>query len=178
MLFRSRKHRAHAESPLLRWASAAYTPTLRAALRRPLVVMLVATLSLGGAVFILANRGSEFLPELNEGALYITMTLPSNVSLTEGRRYVPTISKIIEGFPEVEVFMSQLGRPEDGTDPTMPNNLEFFVKLRPASEWPAGTTTLSDLIGQMSGALSVIPGMDINFSQPIRDNVKIGRANG
>ncbi|HSO36126.1 MAG TPA: CusA/CzcA family heavy metal efflux RND transporter [Labilithrix sp.] len=169
--FAYRKHRQHRESPVLVLATRAYLPLLRASLRRPWVVMAAATLSLVVAGEILATRGSEFLPELNEGALYLTFTLPSNTALNEGRRIEPVLSDIIDRFPQVESRMSQLGRPEDGTDPTLPNNLEFFVKLRPMKEWPASTPTLEALMDQMNAAMTAIPGVDVNFSQPIRDNV-------
>lgn len=169
--FAYRKPHAHKESPILRLATAAYLPTLRAALRRPFIVLAVAMTSLLASGVLLAKRGSEFLPELNEGALYLTFTLPSNVSLTEGRRLAPAITKIVDAFPEVEARISQLGRPEDGTDPTMANNLEMFVKLKPATEWGPDAPTLGALIAKMNSALSVIPGLEVNFSQPIRDNV-------
>src|SRR5690606_6553757 len=84
--FAYRKHRKHRESPMLVLAQALYLPTLRAALRRPLLILTLATASLAGSVHLLAQRGTEFLPELNEGALYLTFTLPSNISLTEARR--------------------------------------------------------------------------------------------
>ncbi|MFO0727974.1 MAG: CusA/CzcA family heavy metal efflux RND transporter, partial [Myxococcota bacterium] len=161
----------HRESPVLKLATRMYIPTLKAALKRPVLVLGIATVALAASAEILANRGSEFLPELNEGALYLTFTLPSNISLTEGRKMVPTLAKIIDQFPQVESRMSQLGRPEDGTDPTLANNLEFFVKLRPASEWPASTPTIGALITSMNAAFAEIPGLDVNFSQPIRDNV-------
>ena len=169
--FAYRKRRKHRDSPVLVWATRAYLPSLKASMLRPIPVLLAATLSLGAAVRILATRGSEFLPELNEGALYLTFTLPSNASLTEGRRMMPALGKIIDRFPQVEARVSQLGRPEDGTDPTMATNLEFFVKLRPASEWPKDTPTVGALIGKMNAAFAVIPGLEVNFSQPIRDNV-------
>ncbi|MDI1482373.1 CusA/CzcA family heavy metal efflux RND transporter [Polyangium sp. y55x31] len=169
--FAYRKPRPHRESPVLRWATRVYVPTLRASLRRPLAVLLVATASLGASGVILARRGSEFLPELNEGALYLTFTLPSNVSLSEGRRLAPIIARIVDAFPEVEARVSQLGRPEDGTDPTMSNNLEMFVKLKPATEWGPDAPTLGALIAKMQASLTVIPGLEVNFSQPIRDNV-------
>jgi heavy metal efflux system protein len=165
------KPRPHHESPILVWSSRAYVPTLRAALRRPLVVVLCAVASLGLAYRILSTRGSEFLPEINEGAMYLTFTLPANTSLTEGRRLEPLLTSIIDGFPQVESRISQLGRPEDGTDPKLANNLEVFVKLRPATQWPKDTPTLGALMDRMNGALSAIPGIEVNFSQPIRDNV-------
>jgi cobalt-zinc-cadmium resistance protein CzcA len=169
--FAYRRRRPHRESPLLTWATRAYLPTLRTALRRPVLVIAGAMLSLVAAVGILATRGSEFLPELNEGALYLTFTLPSNISLTEGRRLTPVLMSIINQFPEVESHVSQLGRPEDGTDPTLANNLEAFVRLKPAAEWPKDTPTLGALIDKMNRAFAVIPGLEVNFSQPIRDNV-------
>jgi cobalt-zinc-cadmium resistance protein CzcA len=169
--FAYRKAREERESPVLRAASRAYGPLLRTSLRRPWVVIGLALLSLGVAGRVLATRGSEFLPELNEGALYLTFTLPSNTSLNEGRRVEPLLAAIIDSFPEVETRLSQLGRPEDGTDPTLPNNLEFFVKLRPMEAWPKSTPTLEALMDQMNEALTAIPGIDVNFSQPIRDNV-------
>ncbi len=169
--FAYRRHRKHWPSPVLVLARALYMPTLRAALRRPVMILGLASASLLGSIQLLGERGTEFLPELNEGALYLTFTLPSNTSLTEARRLAPTITAIVDQFPEVEAHLHQIGRPEDGTDPTLSNNLEFFVKLRPASEWPADTRDLGALIRKMGAALAEIPGLEVNFSQPIRDNV-------
>jgi cobalt-zinc-cadmium resistance protein CzcA len=169
--FAYKKTKKHRDSPLLVLASKLYAPTLRGALRRPALVLAGAAISLAVGLGVLRTRGSEFLPELNEGALYITFTLPSNASLNEGRRMVPVISAILKEFPEVEAQMSQLGRPEDGTDPSMPSNLEFFVRLKPMSEWPKDVPTLGALIDRMNRKMAVIPGLDVNFSQPIRDNV-------
>ncbi|MFO0729169.1 MAG: CusA/CzcA family heavy metal efflux RND transporter [Myxococcota bacterium] len=169
--FAYRKRPKHRESPVLTLAARAYLPTLEAALRRPALVIGAATLSLGLAVLVLANRGSEFLPELNEGAVYLTCTLPSNISLDEGRKMVPVVSRILDGFPEVESRMSQLGRPEDGTDPKLANNLEIFVKLRPMAEWRPELRSIGALISSLNAAVSEIPGLEVNFSQPIRDNV-------
>ena len=169
--FAYRKAHPHKESPILRLFAWFYRPTLRLALRFPWPVMLLAVGSLAFSGWKLQGQGSEFLPELNEGALYLTFTLPSNISLTEGRRMAPVLSKIIATFPQVESRLSQLGRPEDGTDPTLANNLEYFVKLREQSEWPAETPDVGALIRKMNEALSVIPGLEVNFSQPIRDNV-------
>ncbi len=168
-----RRPRPHRHSPLLRLAAAAYLPALRGALRRPVLVLVLALLALVGAVRLLAARGSEFLPELNEGALYLTFSLPANSSLTEGRRLAPVLEGMFAEFPEVEAQLSQLGRPEDGTDPTLGNNLEFFVKLRPMTQWPGEDPSLAALTSRMRERFAAIPGLEVNFSQPIRDNVNV-----
>src|SRR5262249_29676028 len=116
--------------------------------------------------------GTEFLPELNEGALYVTFTLPPSISLTEGRKLTPQITATLKkDVPEVVELLTQLGRPEDGTDPTLPSNLEVFVKLRPMSQWRPGIQSLDDIVDVMNRNLKAIPGLEYNLSQPIRDNV-------
>jgi len=115
--------------------------------------------------------GSEFLPELNEGALYVTFTLPSNMSLSEGRRLVPRLKDLLRRVPEVTECLTQLGRPEDGTDPTLPNNLEIFVKLKPLDQWRPGLHGMEDLVANAAEQLQEVPGIEFNMSQPIRDNV-------
>ncbi len=169
--FAYRKPRPHRESPILVAASRAYVPALRGALRHPVAVIGVAVVALVASVRLLGTLGSEFLPELNEGAMYLTFTLPANTSLNEGRRMEPVMADIIDRFPQVQSRISQLGRPEDGTDPKLANNLEFFVKLRPAEEWPKDTPTIGALMSKMNDAMGAIPGVEVNFSQPIRDNV-------
>jgi cobalt-zinc-cadmium resistance protein CzcA len=169
--FAYRRNRRHLESPVLRVARAVYVPLLRRALRQPFLVLIVAGGSLAAALFAFPRLGSEFLPELNEGSLYVTCTLPSNISLTEGRKLVPRIAQLFGAFPEVHEVLSQLGRPEDGTDATLTNNLEFFVKLKDPEHWPAGIRSISDVIRHMEPAMATIPGIEVNFSQPIRDNV-------
>ncbi len=166
-----RKPKLHRESPVLRAALSAYVPLLRGALKRPVLVLASATISLALAVGLLSKLGTEFLPELNEGAMYLTFTLPSNSSLNEGRRIEPLLADIIRAYPEVDSSLSQLGRPEDGTDPVLPNNLEFFVKLKPESQWRPEFKSLHQLMESMEKTLNSVPGVDVNFSQPIRDNV-------
>ena len=120
---------------------------------------------------LVPRLGSEFLPELNEGALYVDFTLPSNVSLSEGRKLVPQLTNIFLAQPEAEEVMSQLGRPEDGTDAKLTNNLEFFLKLKSPAQWPPQHSSIGDVIDSMSHAVEQVPGVEVNFSQPIRDNV-------
>jgi cobalt-zinc-cadmium resistance protein CzcA len=170
-LFALRKHRAERESPLLTWAARAYAPSLSMAMARPAFVLILALGSLAASLVLIPRIGSEFLPELNEGALYVTATLPGNISPTDGRRLTPRLKQLLKRTPEVEAMLSQLGRPEDGTDPTLPNNLEIFVKLKPPDQWRHDKPTLGDLVAEMTTNLQEVPGIEYNFSQPIRDNV-------
>ncbi len=162
---------AHKESPVLRWAARVYEPALGFALRRPAIMLVGAMLLLAGAGWVVPRLGSEFLPELNEGALWLTFTLPSNLSLSQGRQIAPRLLELVSGNPQVESVVSQLGRPEDGTDAKLPNNLEVFVRLKPQDQWPKDTGTLSDVIDALSRSIAEVPGVEVNFSQPIRDNV-------
>ena len=166
-----RKPPTHGESPVLRWAAARYAPTLAWCVRRPAMVLGVAALLVAAAVAVLPRLGSEFLPELNEGAIYVTFTLPSNTSLSEGRKLVPRITQLLQRAPQVESVLSQLGRPEDGTDAKLANNLEFFIRLKPPEQWPRQTPGLYDVLDVLKHQIDEIPGIEANFSQPIRDNV-------
>jgi cobalt-zinc-cadmium resistance protein CzcA len=161
----------HAESPVLKLAQKLYLPTLQEALKRPAVVIALALIALVVSGVAVPRLGSEFLPELNEGGLYMTFTLPKNISLTEGRKLAPKLLAHIQTHPCVDRVMSQLGRPEDGTDPKLNNNLEIFVKLKPANKWPAELGSLGDVVNSLQAVVAEVPGLEVNFSQPIRDNV-------
>lgn len=169
LALRHSKHQK--ESPILDWARRGFTPSLEFSMRNPIIVLLVACGAMAASLLLVPRLGSEFLPELNEGALYVTFTLPSNMSLTEGRKLAPRLKTLLGRTPEITGMLSQLGRPEDGTDPTLPNNLEIFVKLAPLDKWRSEMHTLNDLIAEMSKNLQEVPGVEYNFSQPIRDNV-------
>ncbi|TMB53640.1 MAG: efflux RND transporter permease subunit [Deltaproteobacteria bacterium] len=160
------------ETPLEAVALRAYRPALRWALRRRRIVLAgtAAMLLAGGWLF--GRLGTEFLPTLNEGALYVTITLPPSVSLNRGARLVvPRIRDAFLSFSEVKQVLSQLGGPDDGTDPAPANNLEFFVDLKARDDWPRGMT-LDRLVGDMRERLADIPGIEANFSQPIKDNIE------
>jgi len=167
-----RRHKAVRVSPVLRAARWMHDPILRTAMANPLAV-LVASLGLLAAAATLTPRlGSEFLPQLNEGSIYVTFTLPPTASLTDGRTLTPKIvAQLRDGIPEVTEILTQLGRPEDGTDAKLFNNLEVFIKLRPMRAWRDQIHTLDDLVAIMTRNLAAIPGIEYNFSQPIRDNV-------
>jgi cobalt-zinc-cadmium resistance protein CzcA len=167
-----KKPKVMRDSPLLVWAQRAFDPTIRFAMKNVVIVLILAGGVLGGAVALMPRLGSEFLPALNEGALYVTVAFPGNISISDGRALTPRLAAILRKTPEVVSVLSQLGRPEDGTDTKLPNNLELFIKLKPMDEWRKDKHTMGDLIEEMSFALQQIPGIDYNFSQPIRDNVE------
>ncbi len=135
-------------------------------------------LSLGIAIafmiltFISAKwLGSEFLPQLDEGALWVKSQYPMSTSLSQSLKYSEKMTNIIRKFPEVKHTLAQVGRTNDGTDPKGFYNVEIAVDLKPKKEWRSGLTT-DALIASMDSQLSKIPGCILNYSQPIRDNVE------
>lgn len=116
--------------------------------------------------------GSEFLPKLNEGAIYVRATLPNSVNLEESVKLTKTMkTKLIKQFDEIDFIMTQTGRPNDGTDPTGFFNIEFNIELKPEGEWKRKISK-EKLIGQMRDSLQTFPGINFGFSQPIQDNVE------
>ncbi|MEP7238792.1 MAG: CusA/CzcA family heavy metal efflux RND transporter, partial [Ferruginibacter sp.] len=115
--------------------------------------------------------GSEFLPPLNEGALWVEAELPMSVSLTEADSVSQKMIATLTAFPEVKQVLSQIGRTNDGTDPKGFFNIQVQVDLKPQKEWKSGITE-EHLIDEMDKNLNVIPGLVLNYSQPIRDNVE------
>ena len=114
--------------------------------------------------------GTEFLPELDEGSIYVRASMPMSISLPESVKLTTQMRHVFEQFPEVKGVISQTGRPNDGTDPTGFYNIEFLVSIFPKEEWKRGLTK-AQLIDQMQKKLAVFPGVDFGFSQPIMDNV-------
>ncbi len=166
-----RKPMKHRVSPVLKLAQWVYTPTLAWAIKHPWIVLGASTAGLVISLLAVPKLGSEFLPELNEGAIYATVTLPSNVSLAQARTLVPRFTELLESLPVVEEVSTQLGRPEDGTDAKLSNNLEAFIKLKHPALWPKEYKGIDDVVRAGNKALEEMPGLDIGFSQPIRDNV-------
>lgn len=118
-----------------------------------------------------AFYGSEFIPKLNEGAIYLRATLPNSINLDESVRLTQEMKKSISQFDEVKFILSQTGRPNDGTDPTGFFNIEFHIELKPESEWKRKITK-NELIAEMKEKLEIYPGINFGFSQPIQDNVE------
>jgi cobalt-zinc-cadmium resistance protein CzcA len=115
--------------------------------------------------------GTEFLPELNEGAIYVRATGPLSISLNESVKLANEMRNVFLSFDEVKQVLSQTGRPNDGTDATGFYNIEFHVDIYPQSQWKRKETK-EQLIERMQEKLKYIPGIDLNFSQPISDNVE------
>jgi heavy metal efflux system protein len=159
------------ESPLLRWLRRPYVPALRFCLRRPAVPIGAAGALLVLSLVTFAFLGKEFLPELDEGDMWVRVIMPLGISVEGGRPYVRAIREQFLRFPEVRAVVSQLGAPDDGTDPEAPDNAEFYVGLKPREEWTT-TRDRDELIDRMRVAvLAAVPGITTNFSQPIKDNV-------
>jgi cobalt-zinc-cadmium resistance protein CzcA len=160
------------ETIIVRIMRHVYTPILKFMLANRI-------LAIGGAVVLvvaalIAGRslGLEFLPKLEEGNFWIRATFPPTISLEEGQGYANRMRQIIKSFPEVVTVVSQLGRPDDGTDTTGFFNLEMFVPLKPFDSWPPGLDK-EKLTQQLNAALSdSFPGVDFEFSQNIEDNVE------
>ncbi len=134
-------------------------------------VFAIALIVMAVGLYSFKFLGTEFLPELNEGSLWIRATLPYSISLNKSVEVADSLRKAMLGFPEVRRVMSQTGRPDDGTDVTGFYNIEFNVSLYPKDEWKSHLTS-EGLVDTMQKRLSFIPGADLNFSQPIMDNVE------
>ncbi|HEV3278577.1 MAG TPA: CusA/CzcA family heavy metal efflux RND transporter [Terriglobia bacterium] len=116
--------------------------------------------------------GSEFLPHLDEGAIWARGTLAPSAGPSEGEKVMEEARRMFISFPEVTQVVSQVGRPDDGTDSTGFFNTEYFVDLKPRDQWRPQFKTKDELIAAMDKQVSVIPGVDWGFSQPIADNVE------
>ena len=137
--------------------------------KKPAIIA-AAVVVLGG-LYAFKFLGSEFLPELNEGSIWVRATLPYSISLDTSVSKANEMRAIMMRFPQVKRVMSQTGRPDDGTDVAGFYNNEFGVSLYPQEEW-SPKISKEELIAEMNKELSVIPGADLNFSQPIMDNVE------
>jgi heavy metal efflux system protein len=157
------------QNPLLRWLIEKYERLLRHLLRRPVGVAWFAVVIIGGALFLGSHLGTEFLPNLDEGVIWIRANLPPGISLEKSARVANDLRGIIERHPEVLLVSSQTGRNDSGTDPFGPNRNELLVTLKPYSTWPSGRTKqqlVADLRYEMNRE---IPGIVLNFTQPIID---------
>jgi cobalt-zinc-cadmium resistance protein CzcA len=162
-------------NPLLQWLTGRYKWLLRIAVETRWPTVGLALASLAAAMFLAASGiiGSEFLPHLDEGAIWVRGTLAPSTGPTEGTRIMNQARVILAAFPEATRVVSQVGRPDDGTDTTGFFNTEYFVDLKPKEEWrPVFEQDKVKLIASMDRELEKIPGVLWNFSQPIADNME------
>jgi len=131
----------------------------------------VSALLLLASFLLSADVGAEFMPHLDEGALWVRATMPYTISFDESAKIVPQIRQVIASFPEVTVVGSEHGRPDDGTDATGFFNAEFYVGLKRYSEWPGTIRTKPQLIAAINAKLQSFPGITFNYTQPAEDAV-------
>jgi heavy metal efflux system protein len=134
------------------------------------VVVLLSVLALGVAVGLAPRLGSEFLPKLDEGNIWLTITLAPSTSIDKTEEVARFVRDVLNEYPEVNNVVPQVGRPDDGTDPKGPNNIEIMADLKPRDTWRFPTKEA--LVADMTSKLKVIPGLPTNFSQVIQDNVE------
>ncbi len=148
-----------------------YQRTLEWALDHRKVVVVLAGLLLIIALVALQFLGGEFMPALEEGNLWVRATMPVDISFDQAARLASDIRAMFRESPEVTTVVSQLGRPDDGTDPTSFFNAEFLANLKPQAEWRKGLSK-DNLVEEIEKRLQTIPGVIFNFSQVIQDNVE------
>lgn len=157
----------------IRHAHRLYERTLNFALRRAVLVWIVALVLLAGAGFAFTRIGGEFMPALEEGNLWIRATMQQDMAFPQSAEMADQIRSILRSFPEITQCLSQMGRPDDGTDVSTFNNIEFLAELKPADEWrPEYHGKKEELIAAIQKKFAAYPGIDFNFSQNIQDNVE------
>jgi cobalt-zinc-cadmium resistance protein CzcA len=148
-----------------------YTEGLDYSLKHPWRIVTGSGVLSAFALLIAPFIGAEFMPKLDEGALWVRATMPYSISYDEAAKVTPKIREVIRSFPEVTQVASELGRPDDGTDPTGFFNVEFYVGLKPYSEWNGRYRNKPALIEAINQKLQSFPGIIFNYTQPAEDAV-------
>ncbi|MEO6419112.1 MAG: CusA/CzcA family heavy metal efflux RND transporter [Polyangiaceae bacterium] len=170
VLLKNRKVK-EVEPEFLVWLRGHYLTALRVALNYPIITRLAGFVVLAYAVYLIPKLGTEFLPEMNEGDIHITVTMPSAVSLDRGAEVLRETRMTLLKNQEVRDVLTEQGHPEDGTDDEAPNQAETFVMMKPSSEWTTGRSK-AQIVDDMRKELEQRPGVLYNFSQPIKDRVE------
>jgi heavy metal efflux system protein len=171
-LFRKGVREVH--NPVLAFLTERYRSRLRWCVEHRTITIGVGVVCLSVTLFLGFSGviGAEFLPHLDEGSIWARGTLAQSTSLTEGTRFMNQARLVFASFPEVNQVISEIGRPDDGTDTGGFGNTEYFVDLKPKSKWRAVfRENKEELIAAMNREISKVPGATWNFSQPIEDNV-------
>lgn len=165
-----KKKLPHHDNALVERCKKVYEPALKWALKRKKLVVLAATGALVASLAVAPQLGTEFLPELNEGSLWLNVPLHPSISVSEASREMGRMQDVLKKIPEIKTVVFKAGRPEDGTDPKLISMAEILVDLKPESEWTRKITKRQVML-EMDRELSKIPGVQASFSQPIRDNI-------
>jgi cobalt-zinc-cadmium resistance protein CzcA len=165
-----RRRIAAGQSWIVRWLVRLYQPALSFSLKTPALVYVAAAVLLGAGALAFAGLGSEFLPKLDEGDLWVRTFAPQSISPSESAKITQNVRRRLASFPEVRYVVSQLGRPDDGTDINGWDVTEYSVGLLPREQWTTAHTR-EELCDAMARNLQEIPGIDSQFSQYIEDNV-------
>ncbi len=158
-------------NPALEAMRARYVRGLDFCLARPWQTTLACLVLLLLSLLLIPRIGAEFMPKLDEGALWVRATMPYTISFDEAAKIAPQVRKILRTFPEVTTVASELGRPDDGTDPTGFFNVEFYVGLKPYAQWRGAYRTKAGLIEAVNAKLQSFPGITFNYTQPAEDAV-------
>jgi len=161
---------ADEETRLVHWIKTRYEPLLRWALANGRRVVVAAVVALVGSLALVPMLGTEFVPTLEEGSILYRATLAPSAGLDEAIRVSAQLERIAKEFPEVVDVVSKIGRAEIGGDPEPVNNVEATVTLLPPGSWTNGRTK-AHLVDEMRVRMADIPGVDLNFSQPIATRV-------
>jgi cobalt-zinc-cadmium resistance protein CzcA len=161
----------HGENRLMQVLKRGYRPVLLWALARPRAVAFGALAALAVSLAVGTRLGSEFLPELDEGSIWLTATLDPSISLREAQVQSRRIRDLVHTVPEVRTIVAKLGRPEDGSDAKGANQIESLVDLKPEKEWTRKVDK-AQIIDEIQRVLETnIPGAEFSISQPVRDNI-------
>jgi len=152
------------------WLTGAYRRVLGHLLRVPAIAYALSIAALAAVAILGATAGREFLPDIDEGALWLQVQLPSGLSLDKASEMTSELRHVLLEYPEVSYVVTQLGRNDDGTDPWTPSHVEVPVGLKPYSEWPAGVNKAA-FVRTLNERFSKMPGFDVGISQPIIDGV-------
>lgn len=156
------------------WIKRTYARQLDWCLNHPKTTLLAAGLIFGSTLLLVPFIGGEFMPHLDEGALWVRATMPYTISFEEASRFAPQVRRILMSYPQVTQVGSELGRPDDGTDPTGFFNCEFYVGLKPYNDksWQQSSEhSKRELIEDLEKQLATYPGVIFNFTQPAEDAV-------
>jgi cobalt-zinc-cadmium resistance protein CzcA len=153
------------------WVKRVYARGLDACLARPWATTGLSAAILGASLLLIPSIGAEFMPHLDEGALWVRATMPYTISFEESSKIAPRVRDILRSFPEVTIVSSEHGRPDDGTDPIGFFNAEFYVGLKPYAAWKGPYRTKPELIAAIDRKLAAFPGIIFNYTQPAEDAV-------